>query len=561
MIRHNDIKHTVVTTVLMALCLFSFIACNRHSPNFDSLRRAETLMEDSIDIKAASDIVDRIDRQSLFDNERPLFDLIDAELRYKRFINDTDDSLVIAAAKHFEQQNDRRHLMRALMMAAKMQFFAGDNSRSAVNALEALSIAESLRDTLYMARLNDHLADVYELSSNASIAKRQKAASLFKSTTRTENYITALLQLSTDYYNYRDIVKSIEINDSARRMITPEDTLNYVMYLQNALCSNVFIENYSVAKLYADTLVNYADKDFLTAYDYAQIAQILTHENKLISAKKYLTAAENRINNVGANSTYHTALIKYYQATNNIDSLIIVYISLIKNYDLSFKELLDLNTEKAESIFYAQKAAKEALHAEKIKSTVIIIVLVVTLIAAFIIILYYIRIRQHKERIEQCMSDLRNLTIRVQSSNTQIEAMTNYIDNLFRHHFEIINKLSSEYFFSDNNSVARENILKKVSNVIVDMSSPECILQLYDGLNRIDNNIMIRIQEQVPSISNSDMEFLTFFYAGFDHRAISTFLNIKSGNYYNRRTRIKAKIENSNAPDKTEFLKPFLRRR
>lgn len=93
------------------------------------------------------------------------------------------------------------------------------------------------------------------------------------------------------------------------------------------------------------------------------------------------------------------------------------------------------------------------------------------------------------------------------------------------------------------------------------MSSPDQLTKIEEGLNRINDGIITKLRKQVHSLSDTDIKFLIYFYAGFDHRAICLFMDIVPGNFYNRRTRTKAKIEKSDATDKELFLAPFQRRR
>lgn len=68
------------------------------------------------------------------------------------------------------------------------------------------------------------------------------------------------------------------------------------------------------------------------------------------------------------------------------------------------------------------------------------------------------------------------------------------------------------------------------------------------------DNILVKVTEQLPTLSKADVKFLTYLYAGFSPRAVCIFTDIKIKNFYNRRLRLKERILSSDAPDREWFV-------
>lgn len=128
------------------------------------------------------------------------------------------------------------------------------------------------------------------------------------------------------------------------------------------------------------------------------------------------------------------------------------------------------------------------------------------------------------------------------------------VDRLFRDRFATLNTLSEEYFEKRESPQLRATIIRDFEEEIDKMKQPESIVHLRDIIDECHDGIITRLREQIPELRESDLTFLTFVLAGFSPRAVALFTDIKLGNYYNRRTRIRARIAASGAPDTSLFL-------
>lgn len=572
----NVFRFYITLISFATLCIMSLASC-RHKPSATEriILRAETLMEDSLDIDSASALIASLDRESLDNDDRPLFDLISAELRYKSFIDDTDDSLMTVASLFFEDKGDRQRQMRSKLMVGRIQYHANDLQKSIVSALEGLDIAESLRDTLYMARLNDLIADIYDASCNnqAAINWKQKAAALYKTTDRTDTYLYTLIELSNQYYNDRQHQRSIELIDSVLQIIEPYDSSIFISLKRSSLFPMVMLQRYDEAKEIIDTLMSFKSIFKLNSYDYSFLVLLNVHDGDFVSASRNLELAKRTVTSDGEKFGFYDAQKVYYEATENKDSLLAIYKRLCKDHNITIQKIMNQNTFRTERDFYSAKAREESENVKRYRTRLIYLSVIAIIIISFLLILHRLKINRKNRKLIQSMSDFINFSDNARknnlvvseirnelgSSKEEIKELTDLTDGLFHDSFNLINKLSNEYFFIKTDAKSRENILKEVSETIKKMSSPEQLVKIEAGLNKISDNIISKLRTQVPTLTETDISFLTYFYAGFDYRSICLFMNITAGNFYNRRTRTKAKIENSDATDKETFLTPFNR--
>lgn len=116
-----------------------------------------------------------------------------------------------------------------------------------------------------------------------------------------------------------------------------------------------------------------------------------------------------------------------------------------------------------------------------------------------------------------------------------------------------INKLCDEYFARSSSEKTKATLYKEVENEILSLREAKSVAALEEAVNKYQDNILAKVKDELPQLSTSDRTFLTYLYAGFTPRAICIFLDIKIKNFYNKRSRLKEKILETDAPSKQLF--------
>ncbi len=82
------------------------------------------------------------------------------------------------------------------------------------------------------------------------------------------------------------------------------------------------------------------------------------------------------------------------------------------------------------------------------------------------------------------------------------------------------------------------SLYNEVEKHILALRDSKSVTQLEDIVNTYLDGIVLKVREQIPSLSAGDIKFLTYLYAGFSPRAVCIFTDIKIKNFYNRRSRL-----------------------
>lgn len=128
------------------------------------------------------------------------------------------------------------------------------------------------------------------------------------------------------------------------------------------------------------------------------------------------------------------------------------------------------------------------------------------------------------------------------------------VDALYGSRLDTLNLLCNEYFEKNDSEKVKLTLYNEVEKHILSLRDSKSISELEEIVNTYLDDILIKVKEQLPTLSRNDMVFLTYLYAGFSPRAVCIFTDIKIKNFYNRRSRLKERMLASDAPDKEYFV-------
>lgn len=208
--------------------------------------------------------------------------------------------------------------------------------------------------------------------------------------------------------------------------------------------------------------------------------------------------------------------------------------NLIKQMD-NQKETYEKQIEQKE---------EESQQAWRILSGVMVVVLLSALSAYWFM---RIRLRQRREEME-------TMTMLIAERTEKNEKLQSMVDSLYSERLDTLNMLCNEYFEKNESERIKLTLFNEVEKHIMALRDRKNVEALEKVVNTYLNNILIKLREQLPTLSQSDMTFITYLYAGFSPRAICIFTDIKVKNFYNKRSRLKEKILASGAPDKAWFV-------
>ena len=156
------------------------------------------------------------------------------------------------------------------------------------------------------------------------------------------------------------------------------------------------------------------------------------------------------------------------------------------------------------------------------------------------------KLRRNRKEIEELSMLISERTDRNHELETQVNA-------LYNSRLDTLNMLCNEYFEKNESEKVKLSLYNEVEKHILALRDTKSIEELEGIVNRYMDNILVKVREQIPKLNRKDLTFLTYLYAGFSPRAVCIFTDIKIKNYYNRRSRLRDRILESDAPDKEYF--------
>lgn len=147
-----------------------------------------------------------------------------------------------------------------------------------------------------------------------------------------------------------------------------------------------------------------------------------------------------------------------------------------------------------------------------------------------------------------------NLVAMLEENESKLKNLNRTIASLYKHNFETLNKLCYEYYEKADTQSLRKNIFSQIEKEILRFREPSEISALEQNLNNYLDNIMVRVDEQLPVLSDTERTLLIYLFSGFSGRTICTICNIEIKTFYMRRYRLKNKILSTDAVDKESFV-------
>lgn len=129
------------------------------------------------------------------------------------------------------------------------------------------------------------------------------------------------------------------------------------------------------------------------------------------------------------------------------------------------------------------------------------------------------------------------------------------VEQFYHSQIAIIDRISAEYFEKKDAAIPiRLTILQQLDISLHSMQTPQTSDAIISLVNLHHNDILANIKSEMPKLKPTDIEFMALKLAGFSPKAIALFQGLTLGNYYNRWTRLRARIGNYDAAHKEQIL-------
>ncbi|MBD5227086.1 MAG: hypothetical protein HDS67_03420 [Bacteroidales bacterium] len=159
-----------------------------------------------------------------------------------------------------------------------------------------------------------------------------------------------------------------------------------------------------------------------------------------------------------------------------------------------------------------------------------------------------------KRRLTRKRKEIEELSMLISERSDRNHELEAQVNTLYSSRLDTLNMLCNEYFEKSESEKVKLSLYNEVEKHILALRDTKSINELEGIVNKYMDNILVKVREQLPELNRKDLIFLTYLYAGFSPRAVCIFTNIKIKNFYNRRSRLKERILETNAQDKEFFV-------
>lgn len=557
-------QHSII---IYSLLLLFAMACSTSGRVDTMLFEAESLMMEHPDSALA--ILDSIRPSQLTsDRQRADYALLLTQARDKNFRFETDDSLISTAVAYFDEHPEPRKRTLAHMYRGILNLYRGNLTVAIKEALTALDLADRLNDDYIFAKTHELIADIYVAAYNfdKAITHRRLAADYYLRADKPLNNQYALVDLASAFNRIDKPNTTIAMLDSLSIEIADSTFLGF--YHATYMKPLLKLKRYNSARHHSSLAEQFWGNETAELQNRPYTSYMYTLLNRLDSANYYLQL-ERKYNPRWDNTEeYHwaqsTLLIKKHDYENAVAELEKMWTI----HDKDIKEVLKNNVAFAESDFHYNKSVAEHEKADRYHALTLLLIAIIVLICFGFFIFYRERMKRKRLELENRMLEARELTARLLSleDNTaalksiaaekdiRLREQTILVNQLFRDRYKVLNNLSNEYFEKRDSDATRITIIKDFENEIAKIKHDDYLDQLKEIVDQCRDNILTRMQEQMPRFKENDITFCALILAGFSPRAICLIMDMKHGNYYNKWTRLRARIADSAAPDKEFFL-------
>lgn len=472
----------------------------------------------------------------------------------KNYIDETNDSLIRKAIDYYREHGSEREQMLAYYYLGRVQFNARSYQSAILSFLEAEKFAMLVNDTFFSGLIYRNISEIHNMTYNAEeeLKYARKSLACFSRIDAPQYQGYALLRMSIAYNNISDRVREAEFLD--RAIEVAQECADTILW---GACLNNYAQYYEIQRNYRkakDAILAIRDKLMLpiNLSDHSILAHCYARERQIDSMIFYLRQAWKMAENQADSATIFHRIYWIEKECNNpqkaLDAL--EYCSDFQNGIV--RHMLQQSTMATQRDYF-QECTTFAEHKLKTEHRFwTVCILSICLIFGIVAVYAYRRIQWKNAEVDKYMNLACEIQDVLENRNTE---MSRLVRQLFRDKFSLIDKLGCTYYERQNTPTEQTAIYHDVKSEILNWGTDKHTkIELERIVDLCLDGIMQKIRSQIPDMKAADYDLFCYLCAGFSYRTISIFMQTKVENVYNRKSRLKVQICNSQVTNKDLFL-------
>ena len=568
--------------ILLSCVILAVGSCGNDHHIYKTLKDVGTFISDSPD--SAYNVLRGIDKQRISQGRTlAKYSLLMSIALDKKYIDVTEDTLIRPAVLWYERHGSDKDRMLAYYYHGRIYQNAEDYNQAIIAFSNAEKYAKICEDDFYLAMIYRGMHSIYNRTYNNSDALKYAILSRnhFKKSTDKLHYIYSLRDIALIYHNLNKFNECLALCDTVKHIAKEiKDTALYASILDIEIASTIYKEDKEPEKAiqifnfitdslhrnpsfqaWHDIAEAYAEiGQYNTAYDIINQLKTLVPKNSV--AEGTITSVQSRIDL--AKHDYKNSLLNFQKAVDIQDSLF--YTTLNQGV---------INTQKD----YFKRQTESDAERLRMKNTIIFLIVIASVVTLASISYFWYRKVRDKEREKEFetarlmdrISEVRNELISLQrekderiSSLTKAlelenqEAMSEFreqIYSLYQTRLKFIDNICRQYYSFGMTASKQRQIFKVVEENIGEISDDKEVKALEEIVDAFKGGVMKKLRAEFPRFKEDDFKVMCYWYAGFSPTAMCVFMKVDDINdIYKRKSRLKARIEKSESPNKEFFI-------
>lgn len=545
-------KFTTTLLLPFAILLSLATSCSGDRQADSSLARAESIMYSSPD--SALSLLDSIDPAALHgERRRALHALLLSQAMDKNHIDTDNDSLINIAIDYYaDTDDDPYRLMLARYYRGRILLNAHRYAEALVSLLEAEALGKRLGDDYNLGLIYRNISQIYLDILNGPESIRYAKLSLRHFTkTGLTNYIQyAYYDLGLAYNDAEFYDSSIVICDSVVKIARASGEKPLLHTSLGVLAmSNVATGNYKKAIQIYDELESLQIKPLTTdeLYCRGRCYKAVNDIDGLIRCRNLIQECDSSDKALG------------YEVSESLGDYknALEYLSWdLDNQNKSIEKINAQTVTQTCNLYYEdiQKSKNSQIKAQRKYILVIISFSIISI--ALLIYVFIITLKNRRQKIENLMNVAADLEYNLSRQESEGTEMADFL----RQRLKALNELSQAYY--ESAAIQKGSLLhKKLKEQIESISNDsKTLLQLEKLADTTNGNIISDFNKAFNDMARQYKRVFLYVVIGFSDQTISVLMDERITNVYNRKSRIKAKIKESNYPEKNRFLRAISRK-
>lgn len=539
----------ILSVYIVAESMIILNSCNKaYDPR---LLEAEDLMESYPD--SALSLLEHIQRSEISsESELQLYNLLLIHARYRNYLNEDNDTTISACSEYFLRMGNKKYAAEALYLSGFIQLDLDKIGESAVSLMKGMEIAKSIDDKFLEGQCARGLFLLHGkiLDSSAQLHFAKKEYDSFSKGNHKEWIGWGRLDMATAYCNNGQYLNGFNEASSIIKDLTNK---NDSLLIQNAL--TLIATTQIGLNKYSDAIKSYIEAysinpETISDSDIANLKIAISRVDKTALSPEL----ESIVDTILIDNKYQTPF-EVLESENDYKEAYEMLKLYMNEQDTIIAKILHNNV--SESINYyreSQEATKKVKHLKERYLLLMILFGLIALAACFIGILRRKIVREKllKFKMEEDLENLRkDFGILLEKNKLISDTFRNSV----REKYDEFDNLCDNYYEKRFSSKTSSKLSNQISDIVAEFNDTKFMGKVARDVDNYTDGLYSSFKEYFSDVKSETLNLYLYLMLGFGTRTISIIMDQDPTVIYNRKSRLKAKIRESNIDRKDEHLR------